>query len=272
MFLVSDAEPPLQLYQVEHESLTCFCARPAEALEAYIHYYWWLSVPEGNTTLDVIPDNATDLVMSPQLENFSILYLPSAERFSIPLSGPITYVGISLKTELAHQFFKTSTTQLTECHAGTDTTDTLGIQELVKQTQSIKEPEDLVPIFDPAVMQHLNRESSTVSITTKLDVNKVLAAMQASVGLNGMETIADHFQLSDRQFRRVMGSLFGYGPKKVQRVMRLQASLKEILTADPKIMEDGYYDEAHRIKEIRALTGLTPGQIKRMAEIYNSMS
>ncbi len=272
MFSISDTELPLQLYQIEHESLTCFCASPTEAHQAYVHYYWWLSVPTDDTNLDVIPDNATDLVMSPQIPEFSIVYPPSSEPFSIPLTGPITYVGMSLKTELAHQFFKTTATELARCHPGTDTTDTLGIHELVHQCQSIQGPEGLAHTMDNAIEQYLTRCSQTELSTTRLDVNKVLAAMQASVGLGGMETIAGHFQLSDRQFRRIMGSLFGYGPKKVQRVMRLQASLKEILNADPVTLEDGYYDEAHRIKEIRALTGLTPGQIKRMAEIYNSMS
>ena len=95
--------------------------------------------------------------------------------------------------------------------------------------------------------------------------------MQASVGSVGMDAIATHFGLSSRQFRRIMGTLFGYGPKKIQRVIRLQASLREILTADPDMQENGFYDQSHRIKEIRALTGLTPREIKKMSEIYNSM-
>ena len=95
--------------------------------------------------------------------------------------------------------------------------------------------------------------------------------MQASVGVRGMEDIAGLFDMSDRQFRRVMGSLFGYGPKKIQRVMRLQASLKALFASDALELEQGFYDDAHKIKEIRALTGLTQGQIKKMAEIYNAM-
>ena len=67
-----------------------------------------------------------------------------------------------------------------------------------------------------------------------------------------------------------MQSLFGFGPKKIQRIMRLQASLRALLTPDTLATDDGFYDEAHRIKEIRSLTGLTPGQSRRMAEIYNS--
>ncbi|MEL7144613.1 MAG: hypothetical protein AAFZ17_22885 [Cyanobacteria bacterium J06650_10] len=54
--------------------------------------------------------------------------------------------------------------------------------------------------------------------------------------------------------------------------MRLQTALRALLTPDTLATDDGFYDEAHRIKEIRSLTGLTPGQIKHMAEIYNSLS
>jgi len=31
-----------------------------------------------------------------------------------------------------------------------------------------------------------------------------------------------------------------------------------------------YHDDAHRIRELRALTGWTPGEIRRMAENYDT--
>ena len=272
---------PLQLYHLVDGAVRCQQAKPPKNLQAYIYYYWWLDVAPGDTTLEVIPDNAIDLVMCPGIANFSILYLPASEKFTIPLSGPVTYIGISFRAAVTSEFFKVDVDDLKSCMAGEDTTEKLLIHELVNGVQNIKKPDQLAGVLDELVTSRLfeqcNISPTTASTTTasqaalRLDIDKTLAAMQASVGTRGMQSVADQFGLSDRQFRRVMGSLFGYGPKKVQRVMRLQAALKEIFLADALQNEDGFYDEAHKIKEIRALTGFTPGQIRKMSEIYNSM-
>ena len=63
--------------------------------------------------------------------------------------------------------------------------------------------------------------------------------------------------------------LLGLGPKRVQRVLRLQAALAELLTSDEATEQDLYFDDSHRIRELKRLTGFTPGQIRRMAETYN---
>ena len=271
MFSSIDNELPLQLYHLVGDSVRCYRAKPAAQLAAYIYYYWWLDVAPGDTKLEVIPDNAIDLVMSPDIPNFSILYLPASEKFSIPLSGPVTYLGICFRASSANEFFNINKAKMHSCMPGTNTTDILSINTLVKDVQEIKQAEQMASVLDALLSSRLKEQPTNVSDTSDLNIDKALAAMQASVGTQGMETIASHFDLSDRQFRRIMGSLFGYGPKKIQRVMRLQASLKEIFTADALNIEHGFYDEAHKIKEIRALTGLTPGQIKRMSETYNSL-
>lgn len=271
MFSSIDNELPLQLYHLNDEAVRCYRVKPATSLEPYVYYYWWLDVAPGETMLEVIPDNAIDLVMSPDITDFSILYLPATEKFTIPLIGPITYIGISFRAEKAGEFFSVGKEAMSQCLPGADTTQNLSLNALVDGVQKLKQPEQLASVLDLLLTSRLAAQPPTPLASTSLNIDKALAAMQASVGLRGMDAVAEQFGLSDRQFRRVMGSLFGYGPKKVQRVMRLQASLKEIFTANALNIEDGFFDEAHKIKEIRALTGLTPGQIKRMSEIYNSM-
>lgn len=271
MFSLSNDELPLQLYQLGANNVQCFRVQPTEELKPYIYYYWWLAVAPGDTSIEVIPDNAIDLVMSPDIPDFSILYLPESEKFSIPLSGPISYVGISLRAESAADFFKLNHAAMNACIPGADTTQSLCVASLVEGIQGMISPDALASTLDNLTMQYFSNPRKTITSKIKLDIPKALAAMQASVGSQGMESIAERFELSDRQFRRIMSSLFGYGPKKIQRVMRLQSALKEMLTSDALVLEDGYYDEAHKIKEIRALTGLTPGEIKKVSEIYNSM-
>ncbi len=271
MFSAFDDGLPLQLYQLGADKVQCFRFAPSEYLKPYIHYYWWLDIAAGETTLEIIPDNAIDLVMSPDIADFSVLYLPASEKFSISLNGPITYVGISFRASTANTFFNVSSDVMKDCMAGIGATECLRIESIVAGVQQLNQPEDIANTLDALATARLENMPAIRKSAIKLNIEKVLAAMQASVGPSGMDAIASRFGLSDRQFRRIMGSLFGYGPKKIQRVMRLQASLKEILAANSDTQQDGFYDQAHKIKEIRALTGLTPGEIKKMSEIYNSM-
>lgn len=272
MFSPNENDLPLQLYQLSNENVQCYRALPADKLKPYINYYWWMDVTPGAATLEVIPDNAIDLVMSPEIAGFALLYKPASETFTIELSGPIIYAGISLRTESAARFFNVTQTQIKNCMMGENVSESLRTEALVDGIQNLEQPEQLGMTLDRLATEWLDNQPAASPSKAKLNIDKALAAMQASVGSHGMQSIAERFELSDRQFRRIMGSLFGYGPKKVQRIMRLQSSLWKLLAADAMPLEDGFYDEAHKIKELRALTGLTPGQIKRMSEIYNSMT
>ncbi|MEM9091123.1 MAG: hypothetical protein AAGC93_20555 [Cyanobacteria bacterium P01_F01_bin.53] len=83
MFIGSSKPLPFQLYQLGTDKVTCHCALPSQRLSTFIYYYWWLDVADGETSLEVIPDNATDLVMSPSIDEFSIVYLPTPEKLVV---------------------------------------------------------------------------------------------------------------------------------------------------------------------------------------------
>jgi len=86
---------------------------------------------------------------------------------------------------------------------GADATESLGLGDMVAAVQSLKQPELLADTMNNLATEKLNNQVVAGKQGGKLDVSKVLAAMQASVGARGMESIAEHFGLSDRQFRRV---------------------------------------------------------------------
>lgn len=72
--------------------------------------------------------------------------------------------------------------------------------------------------------------------------------------------------LSERTLRRRCSDAVGYGPKTLDRVLRLQRFLA-LANAAPRLplaalaADAGYADQAHLTREARALTGLTPGAI-----------
>jgi AraC-like DNA-binding protein len=77
-----------------------------------------------------------------------------------------------------------------------------------------------------------------------------------------LERLAPELGFSERQLRRRFTTAVGYGPKTLQRILRL----RRFLSAHPSGLADaaahaGFSDQAHLTRECRRLTGLTPAQL-----------
>ena len=74
-----------------------------------------------------------------------------------------------------------------------------------------------------------------------------------------VDRLAGELGFSERQLRRRFDDAVGYGPKTLQRVLRLRrflaASGTDVAAA---AIDVGYADQAHLTRECRVLTGLAP--------------
>jgi AraC-like DNA-binding protein len=73
--------------------------------------------------------------------------------------------------------------------------------------------------------------------------------------------LADSIGLSERQLHRRCLDAFGYGPKMLARVLRMNAALDRAragLALAEVAIQTGYSDQAHFTREIKALTGVPP--------------
>jgi transcriptional regulator GlxA family with amidase domain len=80
-----------------------------------------------------------------------------------------------------------------------------------------------------------------------------------------VDELAAALGFSERQLRRRFLAAVGYGPKTLQRVLRLRRFLAErdVDGLAAAAVGAGYADQAHLARDCRALTGLTPGQLTR---------
>jgi AraC-like DNA-binding protein len=77
-------------------------------------------------------------------------------------------------------------------------------------------------------------------------------------------TIADRLGLSARQLQRRSNLAFGYGPKVLHRVFRLQRAVALARDGQPfaAVSADaGYADQAHLAREVRAMAGVPLGAL-----------
>jgi AraC-like DNA-binding protein len=92
---------------------------------------------------------------------------------------------------------------------------------------------------------------------------RVLAMARTGTAVAAM---ADLLGLSSRQLHRRCLPVFGYGPRRLARVLRLGRSLAAARTGTSLAQVAagcGYVDQAHLSREVRALTGTTPTRLLR---------
>jgi AraC-like DNA-binding protein len=101
-----------------------------------------------------------------------------------------------------------------------------------------------------------------------LDPAEPLGPRVLSMAANGtpVAQMADRLGLGVRQLHRRCLPLFGYGPRLLARVMRLNRALESARMGTPLAavaVGCGYADQAHLSREVRALVGTTPSDLLR---------
>ena len=75
--------------------------------------------------------------------------------------------------------------------------------------------------------------------------------------------MADRLGMSPRQLHRRCLPVFGYGPRHLSRVLRLQRAVMASGSLAEVAHACGYADQAHLSREVRNLTGTTPSRLRR---------
>ncbi len=254
---------PGQLYHVALNGGHCVLAESAPELDGLVFYYWLIQIEDQQINLEVIPDGAFDVVFSPWMPEFAIVYLPAIEKFDIPLQGPACYAGISFEPEAAQHFFDITLETFSSLEVGIETIDCLNMQQLVADIQGVMDIQQIKQLFDKALISRNHQPQRRFG-------QSAYQQFIESLESGSVQKIAAKVGISERQFRRTIHDISGLAPKKVQRIVRLQQLLHELFGSSSLPSEDAVYDESHRIQELKELTGMTYGELRRMSEIYNS--
>jgi AraC-like DNA-binding protein len=79
-----------------------------------------------------------------------------------------------------------------------------------------------------------------------------------------VSVMADRLGLSERQLHRRCSVLFGYGPRHLTRVLRLQRALAAPGSLAEVAAVAGYADQAHLSRDARDLAGATPTELRQL--------
>ncbi|MGW4466415.1 helix-turn-helix domain-containing protein [Micromonospora sp. NPDC004704] len=209
---------------------------------------WWSTATPGAAPVRVLPDGCMDLIWS--------------ERHGLLVAGPDTtahvgtatgerYVGLRFPPGTGPAVFGLPAYELRDQRVPlTALWSDSRTRELDERVAYADRPERLLESVAAARLGDGGGPDPIArTVVARLDAGDDVAGTAADLGLG------------PRQLHRRSRALFGYGPKTLARILRMQravALLRAGVPAADTAVRTGYADQPHLSREIRALTGVPP--------------
>lgn len=209
----------------------------------------WMRRGDG-VAVRVLPDGCTDIVWRPGTG--VVIVGPDTGPVMSPTRPGQPIVGVRLKPGVGGAAYGVSLSELRDQrveigHLGLDPRDELHGE------------------LDPReALIRLSRLAAHLTAAAPPDRAVQAAISRLANPHQRVDRLADHLGFSQRQLRRRFHDAVGYGPKTLQRILRLQRFLTLSDTDLARAAaEAGYSDQAHLAREARQLTGLRPSTLMR---------
>jgi len=147
-------------------------------------------------------------------------------------------------------------------------------QEIEQKILNTNSTSNRIALIETFLLDRLT-ETETVDTIVKLTVETILTAN----GQLSVNELSKQNNINRRQLVRKFSSNIGLSPKQLSKIIRLQATLKTLMTTKVTNLtelayENDYFDQAHFIKDFKEFTGLTPkefyGDYLKMSLIFEN--
>jgi AraC-like DNA-binding protein len=210
----------------------------------------WTNTPAGPGAQPVLPDGCMDLLW----REGQLLVAGPDTRPYVPEGNPAHWAGVRFHPGTAPALLGVPAHELRNRRV--ELADLWGKAEV----RHLRARVDAAP--DPATaLEELALERAAHTDPPDALLGSLVAALRAGRPVAGT---ADELGLSARQLHRRSLSAFGYGPKTLARILRLQRALalarKGVPFAETATLA-GYADQAHLARDVRELAGMPLGKL-----------
>jgi AraC-like DNA-binding protein len=236
---------------------------PAE-LAGVVECLWRHQLSDGAADRSgaVLPDGRVDVVWIG--DGRILLAGPQTRALPRPLRAPFLAVGARFHPGVGPSLLGLPAHELVDAHTPLEAIDTTGARTLAHRLGALDEPDEAVGSLTAALARLAARREAVDPLVQS-------AARLLERSAVTVREVAHEVALSERQLQRRFLQSVGYGPKTLQRVLRLQRLLAELGRDGGQssglarlAATVGYADQAHMTREARELSGLTPVQIERL--------
>jgi AraC-like DNA-binding protein len=231
---------------------------PAQDLSFFIEHYWivsWDLRGQEPYVQETLPYPSVHLVF--EKDQTSVVGVQT-RKFVRLIEGKGRVFGIKFKPGAFYPFVKASVSQFT--NASTGFCDTFGIdsQALEEAILSHEDEGEMVELAEKFLRERLPEQDENIRV-----INEVVDYIIAHREITKVDDVAIQFSLSKRTLQRLFRQYVGVSPKWVIKRYRLHEVVERLSDGEvvdwPKIvLELGYTDQAHFIKDFKTIIGITP--------------
>ncbi len=261
---------------------------PNSELAAFVMCYWTLESAKEKTPLKntIIPDGTMKLIFHygdayrHHPNNDESIILPKCfliGQLTRPyIVEPLGVTGTFLVRFHPNGFLPFSTIPIKEMENTAVPLDKLfgkEGEEIGEKILNASTTSERISLIESFLLKYLT-DRQTIDKIVKSTIETILNA-------NGQFSVNEFSQqnhINRRQLTRKLSSAIGLSPKQLSKTIRIQATLKKLLTKEVTSLtdlayENEYFDQAHFIKDFKEFTGLTPkefyGEDLKMSLIFD---
>jgi AraC-like DNA-binding protein len=257
--LVSRGEPGTDVSDEYREH------QPSDALKPFIDCYWTRVGREGAETR-VIPDGAVDIILdlaAPSLSSAAFVVGTMTAPLVVSTSRPCEYVAVRFHPGGAQPLLGNSMRELSDHRVAL--ASIWSSQVASEWTERLKEVES-----GPGRVRLLERlliGRIPGSPPPDPRVREAVRRIKLSGGSFPVKRMSSTLGLTRQHLTRLFDFHVGVGVKIFSRITRLRHVLRALERASPErcrvdwarlAVDAGYFDQAHLVRDFKALTGLTP--------------
>lgn len=237
--------------------------RPARALRSFVECYW--SVESDGAAARILPDGCMDLLFELGGRRSQLVGVMTRAHLTTR-TRPVTSVGVRFHPGAAPAFLRLSAREVRDTTLDIATVWGAFGRDLGERVAHAESASLAITIIERTLMVRL----PDVIVDPRL--NAAVACLRAADGARATKDVAARACLGERQLERLFDEGVGIGPKALARTMRLRAVTRALKrSSQPSGAElaarFGYADQAHFIRDFRALVGLTPAAYARTSSV-----
>jgi AraC-like DNA-binding protein len=184
-------------------------------------------------------------------------------KFTRRIEGLGGVFGIKFKPGAFYPFVKTPVSKFTDRTLnvsdvfGLDATEITELEEAVLSAQTEDAQVELAELF---LRQRLPAQDENVAL-----INQIVEFIIAFREVTLVDDVVSSFHIGKRTLQRLFSQYVGVSPKWVIKRYRLQQAADQLTAGEvvdwPRLALDlGYFDQAHFIKDFKAIVGKTPAE------------
>jgi len=242
---------------------------PPPDLRATVACTWVARTGEGAVPSPIIPDACSDIVIvgdaSPHVAG------PATTTQHVLVAAGTTVVGIRFRPGATRAAFGCDASELRNADPELAAVCSSAGRALAQALSRAHDADDPTSALRAALESwararltpRIDRDASALRAARRLVIDRAAT----------VRAVARDFGWSERRLHREITATCGYGPKTLQRIVRLQRALRAsragVATRPPNLaptlsrlaLDAGYADQAHMTREFRDLTGMTPRRL-----------